>query len=87
MFTHLKSTHRDNPAAAQLVTRLKTILKDKRLTLEQLDARAPLVQREEEGYEQLRVPADAVASEDVFMFDFEMHSEEHREWLSAVGTI
>ena len=44
------------------------------------------MQHKEEGYEQLRGP-NAVASEDMFTFDFEMHSIEHREWLDAVGTI
>ena len=87
MIKHLDAVHSDNPAAMQLKTRLRVMLKNKRLTVEQLDARAPLVQREEEGFEQLRRPADAVASEDMFTFDFDMHSDEHREWLTATGTI
>ena len=76
-----------NPAAAQLIARFKAILKKKRMTVEQLDAVAPLVQREdEEGYEQLRGP-DSIATEDLFTFPFEMHSLEHHNWLNAFGTI
>ena len=51
-----------------------------------LAAKAPLEQLEEAGYEQLRSP-DAVKSDNIFCFDFEMHSAEHRTWLEAAGTI
>ena len=43
----------------------------------------------EDGYEQVR-SLDAIASEHgglVHLDEFEMHSDEHREWLAAVGSI
>ena len=75
-----------NPAATELIKRFKVILKKKRLTVEQLDAVAPFVQLEEEGYEQLRSP-DVVDSKDMFTFDFELHSLAHGAWIDAEGTI
>ena len=79
--------HSDNPAAQQLIARFKVALKNKRLSAAQLDDRAPLeMHGEGEGYEQQRSP-DTVTSEDVFTYDFEMHSEGHRAWLIATGTI
>ena len=86
MFKHWKARHGDNPAAQQLIARFKAILNNKRMTIPRLDAVAPLVQLEEEGYEQLRRP-ETVPSEDMFTFDFQMYSVEHREWLDKVGTI
>jgi hypothetical protein len=88
MFKHWEKRHGDNPAAKQLIARFKAILKNKRLTMAQLDAKAPLVLEgeAEDGYEQVR-SLDAIASEDLFTYDFEMHSDEHREWLAAVGSI
>eukprot|EP00966_Prymnesium_polylepis_P030147 700907-Prymnesium_polylepis.1 len=57
----------------------------------QLDAKALLVLEgeAENGYEQVR-SLDAIASEHgglVHLDEFEMHSDEHREWLAAVGSI
>ena len=87
MYKHWVSKHSDNPAAQQLIARFKVALKNKRLSAAQLDERAPLeMHGEGEGYEQQRSP-DTVTSEDVFTYDFEMHSEEHRAWLIATGTI
>ena len=82
----VRSTFCQNPAAAQLIARFKTILKKKRLTVPQLDAVAPFTQLEEEGYEQLRSP-DVVDSKDMFTFDFELHSLAHGAWIDAEGTI
>ena len=64
MFKHREKRHGDNPAAKQLIARFKAILKNKRLTMAQLDAKAPLVLEgeAEDGYEQVR-SLDAIASE------------------------
>jgi|TARA_B110001469_G_C9613531_1_gene305296 hypothetical protein len=85
MYKHWTAKHGDNPAAQQLIARFKVALKNKRLSVEQLNARAPL-EHEVEGGEQLRSP-DAVTSEAFFFDEFEMHSEGHRAWLAAAGTI
>ena len=87
MYKHWVSKHSDNPAAQQLIARFKVSLKNKRLSAVQLDDRAPLeVHADGEGYEQQRSP-DAVTSEDMFTYEFDMHSEGHRAWLIATGTI
>jgi hypothetical protein len=53
MYKHWTAKHGDNPAAQQLIARFKVALKNKRLSVEQLNARAPL-EHEVEGGEQLR---------------------------------
>ena len=40
----------------------------------------------EEGYEQLRRPDD-IPMEEMFLYPFEINSDEHRTWLSSAGTI
>ena len=89
MYSHWKKQHGGNPAALQLISRFKKITKNKRLTIAQLDVQAPLSLRgedETEGHEQLR-SLDDIASEDVFTYEFTMHSEGHHGWLAAAGTI
>ena len=58
-----------------------------------LDSRHPLVLSneemdhlggEEKGYERVRVPTSDPSD---FNVAFELHTEEHREWLVATGTI
>ena len=87
MFKHWEKRHGDNPAAKQLIARFKVVLKNKRLTMAQLDAKAPLMLEgePEDGYEQVR-SLDSIASEDMFSYDFVMNSDEHREWLAAAGS-
>ena len=68
MYKHWKKRHSNNPAATQLIKRFRLALKKKRLSVADLDVEAPIVQLEEEGYEQLRGP-DSVPSEDMFTFN------------------
>lgn len=86
MYKHWQAKHADNPAAKALVTRFKTILNRKNLTVPQLDAIAPLEQLKEEGYEQRR-SLDTVATEDMFSYSFGMNSDGHLQWLNAAGTL
>jgi hypothetical protein len=88
MYKHWVAKHSDNPAAKQLIARFKLALKNKQLSTDQLDSKAPLELEGpvEDGHEQLRSPTD-VTAEDMFVYDFEMNSEGHRAWLAAAGTI
>ena len=87
MYKHWERRQGDNPAAKQLIARFKLALKKKKLTAEQLGEQAPLEQGEkEDGYEHLRGPGELPA-EDVFSYSFELHSQEHRDWLAAEGSI
>ena len=85
--------HKDNPMARALEARWRLALDNKTKSKEWLDARAPLcltceegerLGGEAEGYEEIRLPATDPTD---FKVSFELHTEEHREWLQAKGTI
>ena len=75
-----------NPAAKQLEARWRKAIKDKSLSLAQLDACAPCDM--EAGGEQLRAaPAPADGAKDHWPHSFSRDSEDYDAWLQAVGSV
>lgn len=94
LFSHWQSkVHEDNPAAKKLEARWRLALDNKNKTKEWLDARESLILSNEEmdtlggeerGYQRIRGPSSDVTD---FSCCFALHTEEHRAWLQATGTI
>lgn len=94
LFSHWQSkVHVDNPAAKKLEARWRLALDNKNKTKEWLDARESLILSNEEmdtlggeerGYQHIRGPSSDVTD---FSCCFALHTEEHRAWLQATGTI
>ena len=82
-----------NPAAKELAARWRLALDNKDKDKDWLDARLPLklsneemdhLGGQEQGYQRIRSPtADATD----FKPAFSLHTDEHRAWLQATGTI
>ena len=93
LYSHWQEVHKDNPAAQKLEARWRLALDNTDKSQPWLDAREPLILSndemdllggEERGYEKVRSPTEDKTD---FKPSFKMHTQEHREWLSAVGTI
>ena len=87
MYKHWQKKHSgtvaDSPAA-KLEQRWRVALKNKTITAEALDAAHPLAL---EGSEALRSPVPIGSTADDFGYDFELHTDAHRSWLMAAGSL
>jgi hypothetical protein len=94
LYSHWQDkAHVGNPAAKELAARWRLALDNKDKDKDWLDARLPLKLSNEEmdhlggkeqGYQRIRSPtADATD----FKPAFSLHTDEHRAWLQATGTI
>ena len=86
LYSHWQSVHKGNPAAKQLEARWRAAIKDKSLTLQQLDACAPcqMTGDEAEGYEPLRAAAVTTRH---FPHSFTFGSAEYSAWLQATDEL
>ena len=103
LYSHWQEQHKGNPAARQLEDRWRLALKHPTKDKEWLDAKEieggyaqPLELSSEwmeqqggvdQGYEQVRPPLAPDADEMFSTFNFKLHSDEHRAWLEAEGTL
>ena len=103
LYSHWQEQHKGNPAARQLEDRWRLALKHPTKDKEWLDAKEieggyaqPLELSWEwmeqqggvdQGYEQVRPPLAPDADEMFSTFNFKLHSDEHRAWLEAEGTL
>jgi hypothetical protein len=87
LFSHWQHIHKGNPAAQALEARWRAALKNRGMTLEQLDTCAPCQMEgdEEAGYEPLR--AAPSTGEDHFPHAFTPNSPAFTTWLQATDTI
>ena len=93
LYSHWQKNHAENPASAVLEARWRLALDNKGKSAEWLDDKHPLILSDEEmqslggedaGYEKVRRPVEDATD---FKYYFALHTDEHREWLNAKGTI
>ena len=93
LYSHWESMHKGNPAAAQLVVRWRAAIKNKLITLTELDTCAPVQLTDEtmedeaqstEGYEPLR---EVPKKPDHFPKSFAYGSTECFVWLQATNML
>ena len=83
--SHWQTVHKSNPAAKQLEARWRKAIKNKMLTLAQLDACAPCqMTGDADGYEPLR---EASVTTCHFPHSFALGSSEYYAWLQATDEL
>ena len=88
--SHWQNMHKGNPAAEQLVTRWRVAMKNKSISLADLNVCAPCQMTGDKaaGYEPLREPPSPAAGSTIhFPHTFAFGSAEYHEWLLATDTL
>ena len=87
LYSHWQHMHPGNPAARQLEVRWRQAIKNKGITLAQLDVCAPVQMEgdEEAGYEPLRTAP--TGGDDHFPHTFSLGSTALYAWLQATDTV